>query len=683
MSKPKTKQELQDEIDRLREQVAELESKLTDGGTQVCSSLSREARLEALFYVVDYPVTHFDRDGTILDVNEAGAAILGMTRDEVVGQTIYDLVPDTKESLPERFRYTFETGKAKRYEFKIDAPTGSHWFTSHYVPVKEADGSVCCVLVVSFDITDLKQVEEQQRLVSSIIKQSVEGVVLLNLDGSIKYANDSAARMHGYEASELVGKSVAMFHSEDQMAAVQTAIEQIQATGEFSGEIWHVHRDGHVFPTTMHSFMLFGENGQPVGMVGIARDISELKQAEKKQAVLSSIVKQSLEGVALVDLDGNIEFINDAFARMHGYESKELIGKNLSIFHTEDQMPAVLAVNEQIRTTGEFNGEVWHVHRDGNVFPTVMHNSLLYDDKGEPIGIVGTLRDITETKLAEAELRESRERYRLLIDNIGCPIMLYDLHGILLLINDDGARNLGGVPGDLIGKTLDDLVPGKAGHFAERHKRITESGVGEEHSDTVDTPLGRRWFWSNVQPARKSDGTIYGVQIVSRDVTELKDGEEALRIMADELKTERGVLHEKNIALKQVLDHMENQKQDWARKLQASLEKALSPFLDELAKVAGPERADEFEELRSTLDAILAADSDEFSRRFESLTAREIEICEVIAKGRSSKEIAEDMNLSLLTILKHREKIRKKLGLTGKKVDLGAYLRRHLASPYT
>jgi len=562
MSKPKTKQELQDKIERLRKKVVELEFKLTECSSKHGVLLACEARYQALFYDVDYPVSRVDRDGTILQVNAAWAAVLKITPEEAAGRSIYDFVPEARERRPDRLRYAFESGKTKRYEIKVETAFGLHWFTSYYVPVRGDDGEVCCLLITSHDITDLKQVEEQQ-------------------------------------------------------------------------------------------------------------------------ALLSSIIKQSSEGVALVDLEGNIEYINDAFAHIHGYQAGELVGKNLSIFHTEDQMPAVLAANEQIRKNGEFHGEVWHVHRGGNVFPTVMHNSLLYDDKGKPIRIVGTLRDITAHKLAEAELRESNEKYRLLIDNIGCPIALYDNEGVLLLINDDGARMLGGVPSDFVGKDLHDIYPESADRYMERSARVIESGEGEEHLDEIDTPHGRRWIWSSGQPARKADGTIYGVQIVMRDVTKLKENEASLQAMAEELKAERGSLHEKNIALKQVLDHMESRKQDWARKLQASLERALNPFLDELGKLAGPERADKFDELKSTLDVILAADTDEFSRRLEGLSVREIEVCEAIAKGRSSKEIAKDMNLSLLTVLKHREKIRKKLGLTGKRVDLGAYLRRHLASPYT
>jgi|GEM_PF-1183931 len=118
-----------------------------------------------------------------------------------------------------------------------------------------------------------------------------------------------------------------------------------------------------------------------------------------------SAVEQSGEGMAIADLDGNLEYLNRAFAKMHGYSSAELAGKNLSIFHAPQQMPYVETAIRQIKETGSFKGEIWHLRRDGTLFPGMMHNSLVRDDEGNPIGMIATLRDISECKQAEEERR--------------------------------------------------------------------------------------------------------------------------------------------------------------------------------------------------------------------------------------------------------------------------------------
>ncbi len=139
---------------------------------------------------------------------------------------------------------------------------------------------------------------------------------------------------------------------------------------------------------------------------------------------LSLAIEQSSEGIAVVDMDGNLEYLNDAFAQMHGYSSEELIGKDLSVFHALHQRPSVEEANREVKETGEFKGEIWHTRRDGTVFPTMMHNSIIRDNAGKPIGMMGALRDISDIKQAEETLRESEEKYRVLFED--SPISLWE-----------------------------------------------------------------------------------------------------------------------------------------------------------------------------------------------------------------------------------------------------------------
>lgn len=140
---------------------------------------------------------------------------------------------------------------------------------------------------------------------------------------------------------------------------------------------------------------------------------AEHERVLKRLSLLSSAIEQSSEGLAVVDLDGKVIFSNDAFAQSHGYTPDELLGRHLSVFHTPQQMPAVEAAQQQILQTGFFGGEIWHVRRNGETFPALMQNSLLRDDNGDPIGIIGTLREITDLKQTEKELRQARDELEL------------------------------------------------------------------------------------------------------------------------------------------------------------------------------------------------------------------------------------------------------------------------------
>ena len=143
---------------------------------------------------------------------------------------------------------------------------------------------------------------------------------------------------------------------------------------------------------------------------------NERTSFDRKLKLLSLAVDQSSEGIAVSGLDGNLQYLNNAFAEMLGYSPEEIIGKNLSIFHTPDQIPSVEAANLELKQTGFFKGEIWHVKSDGTVFPTMMHNSLIRDEANTPIGMMGILRDISDIKQFEKELRESEEKYRNLVE---------------------------------------------------------------------------------------------------------------------------------------------------------------------------------------------------------------------------------------------------------------------------
>ena len=134
------------------------------------------------------------------------------------------------------------------------------------------------------------------------------------------------------------------------------------------------------------------------------KEIITHRQTEDRLVLLSLAIEQSSEGIAVVDLKGQIQFSNDAFARMHGYRPDALYGRHLSIFHTPEQMPAVEAANRQIRETGDFRGEIEHVRRNGTVFPALMHNSILKDGAGNVIGVVASMNDITVLKETQSAL---------------------------------------------------------------------------------------------------------------------------------------------------------------------------------------------------------------------------------------------------------------------------------------
>ena len=131
---------------------------------------------------------------------------------------------------------------------------------------------------------------------------------------------------------------------------------------------------------------------------------AERQLAEESMRLLERAVEQSIDGIVVSDLAGATQFLNEAWARMHEYEVPEILGYDLNLFHTREQMQEqVYPLLNQVRELGSFNGEVEHRRRDGSTFPTWMTVNLLRDLEGEAVGIVAIARDITQRRRSEAE----------------------------------------------------------------------------------------------------------------------------------------------------------------------------------------------------------------------------------------------------------------------------------------
>ncbi|MBT4512611.1 MAG: PAS domain-containing protein [Chloroflexi bacterium] len=152
------------------------------------------------------------------------------------------------------------------------------------------------------------------------------------------------------------------------------------------------------------------------------------------------------------------------------------------------------------------------------------------DEGGKITAIQVICEDNTERVKAKQELQKTESRYRQIVENAATPIMYHALDGTILVINTAGARNLGGIPADFIGRPIEELLPLQAVKMRERIAQVAESGIhATEFEDCVDLPSGKRWFSSNIQPVTDESGEAVAVQIISLDITERKWAESSLR----------------------------------------------------------------------------------------------------------------------------------------------------------
>jgi two-component system sensor histidine kinase/response regulator len=139
------------------------------------------------------------------------------------------------------------------------------------------------------------------------------------------------------------------------------------------------------------------DRGSVTSAMVIARNIDEMKRAEEQIKKLSSAVEQSIDGVAISDLETRLLYVNDAYARMHGYTPEEMRGMKIVDVYTNKSDEYDRTINQR-NTKGSFTGEVEHVRKDGTTFPAYLSVTLLKDDKEEAVGSIAICRDMTQYK---------------------------------------------------------------------------------------------------------------------------------------------------------------------------------------------------------------------------------------------------------------------------------------------
>ena len=171
------------------------------------------------------------------------------------------------------------------------------------------------------------------------------------------------------------------------------------------------------------------------------------------------------------------------------------------------------------------------------------------------------------------------------------------------------------------------------------------------------------------------DGETVGLRGIVIDNTERKTAENELRIAYDKLKEEQRRLVDTNIALREVLGQIDAEKKEMKRRIQASIDRLVLPILHTLQANASVEDKVYLDMIEKNLEDLAVPFVSALEKRARNLTPKEILICKMIIDELSSKEIAVCLNISVLTVHKFRQHIRKKLGLTNTKENLISILR--------
>lgn len=402
----------------------------------------------------------------------------------------------------------------------------------------------------------------------SLLDSFGDPILLLDDYGYIVYSTPSILPVTGYNPDELLGKDLSILYPNNNDAIkLEYELGNARKKGKYISTGFRKRKDGSAF----WAEMTFVPVSLPdlKGFNCMVRDHTEKKQEEIKKSETEQRYRLMVQGVKeyaifMLDVNGYIMTWNEGAKLINGYLESEIIGKHFSIFYTHEDLKNNKPRKEiEIAiVTGKYEEESWRVKKDGSLFWANVVITSLYNENNELIGLSKITRDLTDRKNNEESLRQSEIRYRSLVEQVkDYGIFLMDDKGRIISWNEGAKRIKGYTAEEIIGKYFTIFYPEEEllnEKPAYELKVARSEGQYEEEGWRIRK--GGTRFWANIviTAVYNNNGNLIGFSKVTRDLTEKKEAEKALRDsfdkyreLAEQLKISNAELAEANKELEQ------------------------------------------------------------------------------------------------------------------------------------
>jgi len=541
-----------------------------------------------------------------------------------------------------------------------------------------------------------------------------------DVNGKIEFISPSIERIAGYNPDKLLGLNIKDLHIEPKNP--EKMLKEVFSNGyvkQFEAPL--KKKDGSVVWLSTNAVLLKDDEGNVLGIESVSRDITERRQSEEElreayedlnknvekrtvellksndrlkrqieerkrteeelrasEEKYRQLVKHAPTGIYEVDfINQKFVSVNDMMCEYSGYTREEFLSMSPFDILIEDskrhfsERLGKLFAGENVPESVEFKIRA----KTGQEFWVILNARYVYKN-GKPVGATCIAHNITERKIAEIELHASEEKYRLLVETMNDGLAVQDENGLLTYINDKFC--------EMIGYSKDELINRPANIFLDKdnQKTLKEQMIKRRKGESrryeiVWTSKNGRKIPTIISPQSLFDGEghFQGSFAVITGIDELKRIEQELREREKELKIKTRNLEETNTALRVLLKSRDEDKIELEEKVLLNVKELVAPYLEKLKKSGMDEKQKTYVDiLESNLNDIISPFSQNISSTLYHLTPSEIQVANLIKMGRTSKDIAELLNVSHRTIEAHRENIREKIGLKNKKANLRTHL---------
>jgi PAS domain S-box-containing protein len=391
----------------MQEAVASPEAAVATKGGLLEGGDSRDALVADIIIAnAPDPVFVADLEGKILQANEAVSQLLGFRRDEVLEQSLSRFIsPEETREFVAALEEVVEHGVTRNVVLNPRSASGEVIPTSlNASALRDAEGKPIGAIGI---LRDMRELDKARAYAESLIKNAPDPVFVTDLEGKILQANDAVSQLLGFRKDEVVEQSLSRFISADETREFTAALREVVERGVTrNSRLSPTTATGEVIPTTLNASALRDADGNVIGAIGILRDMREL---DKARAYAESLIENAPDPVFVTDLEGKILQANEAVSQLLGFRKDEVVEQSLSRFISAEETREFTAALREVVERGVTRNAVLNPRSaSGEVIPTTLNASALYDLDGNVIGAIGILRDMREYEQVVRDLQESK-----------------------------------------------------------------------------------------------------------------------------------------------------------------------------------------------------------------------------------------------------------------------------------
>ncbi len=508
-----------------------------------------EENLRVTLHSIGDGVLATDAEGRITRLNPVAERLTGWTMDEAKGQPVGEVFhiinEETRQPAVIPVDHVLASGVIHglaNHTVLIARDGSEKPIADSAAPMRDSEGRIVGVVLIFRDVTESRAREAELRQFKNTLDQTLDCVFMYRADDfRFIYVNEGGKRQTGYTEAEILRMTVLdlkpVFTPERFREMVQPLLDGTQPSLSF--QTLHRHKDGHTIPVEVY-LQLVREAGREQRFVTIVRDVTERKRAEaalqESEQRHRTIIQTAMDGFWLVDAQGHLLEVNEAYCRMSGFSAQELLIVNISGVEAGETAHETAAHIQKIIAQGEDRFETRHRRRDGSVFDVEISVQYRPADGGR---FVCFLRDITERKRMETAMRESEGLTRCVLNSIGSNIAVVDRHGTVIAINEDWERFAlengaeATLQGVIVGANYLEVCERATRDLGEEGQRILIGLRGvlshSLHTFAYEYPCHsrteHRWFRMNAFPLSRPEG---GVVVAHINTTGQKLAEQKL-----------------------------------------------------------------------------------------------------------------------------------------------------------